>query len=890
MVEDLGVAQAEAAAERVQADPDEAARLVADVLDSNTASTEAIVVAQWVNGQIARERGDLEESEHHFQTMIARATDARLHGRVALGRMSLAFTLASLGRFDEAAEQTSLARPDLPPHELARLDHQEALILQRLGRLDDARILNQQALDASRDGNDRLLEVRALSSLGTLEGYSGQVALGVAYLSEALEKATALDQPLLTARAAHNLGFLEGRRGNTPLGLHWFERAKSLYDEVAAATQDIIILEADRSALLLDAGLHIDAVTASGSALAVLQDSPHSLDVAELELLHARALLANNEPHAAAAAAARSAERFFDQRRTGWRCIAELFGLECLLDDDDSQLAVDRAKNLSVRLTAAGLPEESRQAQLLAARIALDNEDLDAASRALEALRSAESDMLDADRATLWLLTARLHILEDAWGDVAPALDAGLAASRSRQRRFGSSELQARQARTGAEIAELALRLALRETHLDAALEAIESARATSLLHSPLRPPEDLDIADLLEELRSIDSDRGDDTSRGAPSLDDDHRDTASRKRQLEEEIRRRSHAVDRSDEGDELGLSLHLESLDATLGDRTLLEYFVLDDHLHLLVRVGGECELYPLAQIGDVASAIDHLNFSLNRLSRSGGSTGSREAARTAFAAVNSQLEGLLLPPQVTASTTTRPVIVPTGVLHQLSWRSLPWCRAKHAVVAPSAAAWLKADRARVDFDRLARPLLVAGPELVHAADEVRRITDIVPHAELLTGDAATGAAVSAAIPSSTTAHMAAHGTFRTDNPMFSSLRLADGAFTIYELEQVGSVPELFVLPACQAAATIVHRGDELLGFTSALLAMGAAAVVAPMTPVADDATSDLMVRLFASLAEGNHPAAALTYACEALLTDTAAGDYALAAMASFGVFGAA
>lgn len=58
---------------------------------------------------------------------------------------------------------------------------------------------------------------------------------------------------------------------------------------------------------------------------------------------------------------------------------------------------------------------------------------------------------------------------------------------------------------------------------------------------------------------------------------------------------------------------------------------------------------------------------------------------------------------------------------------------------------------------------------------------------------------------------------------NPLFSSLRFADGPFTVYDLERLGQVPHLVVLAACDSGRSAVRPGDELLGHGVAFLTHG-------------------------------------------------------------------
>ncbi|MGH9227061.1 MAG: CHAT domain-containing protein, partial [Acidimicrobiales bacterium] len=151
-------------------------------------------------------------------------------------------------------------------------------------------------------------------------------------------------------------------------------------------------------------------------------------------------------------------------------------------------------------------------------------------------------------------------------------------------------------------------------------------------------------------------------------------------------------------------------------------------------------------------------------------------------------------------------------------------------------------------------------AGPELPGAEAEVRQLGRLYGTAEVLTGRKATAANVLAALEGADLVHLAAHGSFRADSPLFSSVLLADGPLTVYDLERLKAVPEVVVLPACDAAVAAVRAGDELLGTATALLGLGVRTVIAPVTVVPDEATASLMVALHRRLRAGQRPAEAL------------------------------
>ena len=132
--------------------------------------------------------------------------------------------------------------------------------------------------------------------------------------------------------------------------------------------------------------------------------------------------------------------------------------------------------------------------------------------------------------------------------------------------------------------------------------------------------------------------------------------------------------------------------------------------------------------------------------------------------------------------------------------------------------------------------------------------------PGANLLTGDAATAESVLAALEGASLAHIAAHGTFRADNALFSSLRLADGELTVHDLERLRHPPHRLVLSSCDSGLGAHAGADELLGLTNALIGLGTAGLLASVVPVNDVATVPLMVAVHGRLREGATLAQAL------------------------------
>ena len=91
--------------------------------------------------------------------------------------------------------------------------------------------------------------------------------------------------------------------------------------------------------------------------------------------------------------------------------------------------------------------------------------------------------------------------------------------------------------------------------------------------------------------------------------------------------------------------------------------------------------------------------------------------------------------------------------------------------------------------------------------------------------------------------------------------------------------------MLSSCESGLSTVHAGDELMGFTAALFALGTATVIAAVVPVPDEATKGLMLALDDELRRGTPPAQALVDARDATASDERRRTVARAAFVCFG-----
>jgi CHAT domain-containing protein len=183
----------------------------------------------------------------------------------------------------------------------------------------------------------------------------------------------------------------------------------------------------------------------------------------------------------------------------------------------------------------------------------------------------------------------------------------------------------------------------------------------------------------------------------------------------------------------------------------------------------------------------------------------------------------------------------------------------------VAPSAAAWLAA-RDRTEISAGAPVLVVAGPGLGHAGAEAAAVAAVYRTPVVLTGEQATVQQVLLHLDQSDVAHVACHGSFRADNPQFSSLRLADGPLSTHDLSGIGHYPLLCVLSACDVGLADAS-GAGALGVAASLLGGGSSAVLASVLPADDARTPSLMADFHRRLAAGEPAAVALCGARQVL-----------------------
>lgn len=309
---------------------------------------------------------------------------------------------------------------------------------------------------------------------------------------------------------------------------------------------------------------------------------------------------------------------------------------------------------------------------------------------------------------------------------------------------------------------------------------------------------------------------------------------------------------------------------------DVAMVAYHILGEDIMAFVSVGGRIGvLRDLSTVPNVQRLLQKLDIQWQRF------RASREFARRHTAMLERSTrrvlaalyDELVAPLELLLERAASDVpddvpklaVVPHGPLHQVPFHAL-FDGGRYLIerfevsYAPSATVYSLCQERETREPEKAVVFGVDDPLIPAATAEAETVAGLFPGAELLLGEIATIENLRNTAPKSGTLHLACHGLFRSDNPMFSALELHDGwliAADAMSLELSGS---LVTLSACESGRSEVIGGDEVLGLTRAFLGAGAATLVVSLWLVQDGTTAELMGGLYERLGNGEGRAAAL------------------------------
>jgi CHAT domain-containing protein len=318
------------------------------------------------------------------------------------------------------------------------------------------------------------------------------------------------------------------------------------------------------------------------------------------------------------------------------------------------------------------------------------------------------------------------------------------------------------------------------------------------------------------------------------------------------------------------LPVTVPLEKVRACLSDEaTLVEYFRIGQRLVAFLVTRETLDVVPVAMVSRVRHVLRLLQFQLSWASP-GGRPQSAELQRSHRDSCQAHLRELydeLIAPVRRRLRTRHLVVVPHDVLHYVPFHALHDGE-RHLIdsftvsYAPSASVYALCHGKDVRRDGGALVLGVPDPRAPFILEEARSVAAALPGSELYVGPEADAATLRARGPGSRFVHVASHGFFRADNPMFSGIRLGGSYLTLYDLYQLHLPAELVTLSACVTGLNVVAAGDEVLGLARGIFTAGAASLLVALWEVPDESTALFMKVFYGELLRsgGGDKAAAL------------------------------
>ncbi len=878
----------------VQRDPRAAWAEASSILDLTQVGTAAWLLAMWGRGRCEIELGDDQSATGTLREAVLSASRGNNRQLEVSIRISLALARAQSGSTAAALSELSRAQRHMSAAGESTLRNQRALILFQVGRLREAVAEAELAIRSYDERSDALGMVRLRMNRGIALLNMGRFADAATDFVTAQELAERSDHELIAASSVHNQAVVKARQGDLNEAFALFGEAEHRYRQTGSPDRVMSILAADRAEALLLAGLIEEADRSSATCVALAANTPNRTQQAEALLLRARVLLAADMASEARSTAEHAARMFASEGRTPWVAYAEYIALRAEFSSVEPALVgdwVSRARMAIAQLRAAGWGVEPVHIATFIGRAAyyhgVGHEFIDELTEAsLQRSRGPSNT-----RAMAWFAESiRCRIVGDHQG-CDRALHIGLDLLERQRGLLAATDLRAGASLWGKDLAQFGIDLALESGDANRVLQWVERWRAWTVLHPAGSNGATLvdslpgsaipgEIADALRTIRSLEVE----LAQAEPGSDA-RLELQRAIRGAEGQVRARYRTLPSlAPVGATPGARRPRFPVDLirALGPRTLVEYVTSGHTMHAVVVSAAGITVHQIGPEATISREIDYLNTAMVRGLRAGHERrGSRGDAVDVAAR---GLQRMILDPLTIEVGEV--LIVPTGSLHRLAWGALPVLRNRAFSVAVSATHWMLSNK------RAAQPqtgvALVAGPGLSGAQREIDALRALYEHATVHTNAAATVDEVLAAVERSALVHIACHGLFRHDNPMFSSMRLHDGSLTVHDLERLRAVPEILVLSTCHGAVNSGGSSNDLVGVAGVLLSLGVRWIVAPVMPIPDNAAVDVMVNLHAALRTGATPDMALAQArVSAAQSDDAA--HALTAQA-FVVFSGA
>ena len=798
--------------------------------------------------------------------------------------------LLLLGRYDQAFEAADRARQLFSDQgdalRLARLDNTIGNLLHRQDRFAEAMVCYERAHQAlvalgDADGVLHVIHNKAVT-LTSLNDF--REALAAYESARALAASRGLDQAV--AQADYNIAWLYYLRGEYSRAIELLQSAAAASKKTGDAYHAALSL-LDLSEIYLELNLSVDAREMAEQAHARFNDLGMGYEAAKALSNAATSHGQEGKAFKALEIFASARTRMVSEQNHVWPSLIDLYQAVLLVDEG----RLFEARRLCLAALAcfeqSSLPSRAAMCHLLLARIALRLDDAAdgrrRCDRALAHLAKAESPIL-----TYHARLLQGHALLRA-GDRAGAYasyQTAREALETLRSRLNGEDLKIAFVKNKGEVYERLVQLCLEgETTaggFEEAFSHIEQAKSRTLFDLMFQPVHALareegsqsqlahSIRELREELNwyyhlvELEQLRPGDQS--TQRLATFQREIGSREQDMVRALRELK--VTDSSQADLHAPSVcSLDAIRAALPEgATLVEYFQVDDRIVLCLLDRDTLEIAPVSVMARVAEHVRMLQFQFSKFRLGADYLNTfREALLTSTQAHLRELFNELLAPVWARIEGRRLIVVPHGLLHYVPFHALytgsqyvtDSCTVSYA---PSASIYATCQQQPAGGGQGSLVLGVADEQAPLIETEARAVARALPDARLFVGSDATEQVLRTRGRDCRILHIASHGYFRPENPMFSGIRLGDTYLNVYDLYRLRMRADLVTLSGCATGANVAAAGDELLGITRGLFCAGAKTLLLSLWNVHDQSAERFMTLLYQRLAADAAPVTAL------------------------------
>ncbi|HEX8772686.1 MAG TPA: CHAT domain-containing tetratricopeptide repeat protein [Pyrinomonadaceae bacterium] len=864
---------------------------VLNLLSSMTDDTEVAALSAWGAGIAALIDGQMERAVTRFETAASLFVSlGKLH-TAAVTEVSRLIPLSMLGRYDEAIEGGLRAREVFIAHgdQLAagKIEHNLGNLYFRRDLYHEAEQFQTSARDryTAFDDQKQLAEIEncLANTHSTLHKFRSAEQL----YRQALQRAEVAGLTVRQAEIESNMGNLALFQGRYDQALDYLERSRRRFTALGMPHQSAIA-EQEIADAYLELNLAPEAAAIYERVIPTFAQLGMRAEQARSLAQHGRASILLGLVDKAHELLADARRLYADEGNFVGEALVTLTEAQLHYDEGNYEAAGAAAALAETPLASAGTWRRALMARWLRGEVARAQRKItEAESLLASTLKDAElqgqPQVAERCHTSLGLLAMMTGDREGAEGFFRRAvsliedLRAPLPAEEFRTAFFSDKLVP---------YDEL-LRLCLTDERdrVAEALGFVERARSRALvdamggslkfLPSP-RDPFEAELMRRLEELREelnwfysqINRPAPNEASKSATEMAVLHQAVGERERKMLEIMRQLQHR------GDPLFTqveTLDIRELQRGLGPETaLVEYTSLDGELLAFVVTDESIEvLRDLGREEETGALLEQFRFQIDALRY--GAERVRRHLPHLTARVRHYLQSLyelLLGPVEGLIGTRRLAVVPHGLLHYVPFHALHdgvayLIERREVSYAPSAKVLLHCLSGTDQALESALLVGVADEQTPRVRDEVRVLAPLFPNSVVLLDEGATLAAVRAQAPNADVIHLACHGQFRPDNPLFSSLRLGDGWLTVRDAYGLNLRCSLVTLSACETGVSAVAPGDELIGLARGFFSAGAPSLLLSLWAVDDEATATLMLNFYTRLREGDAPATALRFA---------------------------